>query len=376
MMALALRERRMRYLMLIPVMLVPVAALAQTAADQLTKTVQETQCARPDRKLIKVEANGQTVWTSESAASAKYNRQVKGFNDCARVYVEKANVEITRIRDETRKRTDAMAEAATGRIRRIERQINDAIERVKAVEGFASVAPGGPDLALDAFPEAECQGPDESLLVPLKGARNNTARERRYDGQIKGYETCMRDWVGQAKSEIAQIKRDTEGAMKPVNADANRQILEIWATILQTVEQADLAQKEQAGAVAALKAQLAANMPPPDASPEASESVVVTDTRLPRFDDQPRGEGDPDAISCRKAQPLPGQHQMGPDICKRNREWARLFQRGENIAPDGKTILEGEKQRSFAPDHCTLHTVFTTTGPVTQTFCSQGARGE
>jgi ElaB/YqjD/DUF883 family membrane-anchored ribosome-binding protein len=366
----------MRHLLIIPILLIPVAAFAQTAADQLTKAAQEAQCTRPDRKLIKVEQDGQTSWTSESAASVKYNRQAKGFNDCARVYVEKANVEITRIRDDTKKQLDAMADAATGRIRRIERQVHDAIERVKAVEGLASVASGGPDMALDAFPEAECKTPDEGLLVPLKGARTNSARERRYDGQIKSYEACMRDWVTQAKGEIAQIKRDTEAAMKPVSADANRQILEIWDTILKTVEQADLAQKEQANALAALKAQLAANTPPPAAaSPPASESVVVTDVRLPRFDDQPTGAGDPDAIACRKAQPLPGQHLMGPEICKRNREWARLFQRGENVSPDGKTILEGEKQRTFAPDHCTMHTVFKGGVPVTETYCSQSAHG-
>jgi hypothetical protein len=305
----------------------------------------------------------------------KYNRQAKGFNDCARVYVEKANLEIGRIRDATKAQTEAMADAATSRIRRIERQIHDAIERVKTVEGLASVAPGGPDTALDAFPEAECKPPDENLLVPLKGARGNSAREQRYDGQVKAYEACMRDWVAQAKGEIAQIKRDTEAAMTPVNADANRQILEIWNTILDTVAQADLAQKEQASALAALKAQLAANMPAPSDSSSASESVVVTDTRLPRFDDQPKGEGDPDAIACRKAQPLPGQRLMGPEICKRNREWARLYKRGENVSSDGKTILEGEKQRTFEPDHCTSHTVFTAAGPVVETFCAQSAHG-
>ena len=184
----------------------------------------------------------------------------------------------------------------------------------------------------------------------------------------------MRDWVAQAKSEIAQVKRDTEAAMKPVTADANRQILEIWDTILETAKQADIGQKEQSGALSALQAQLAANTPPP-VSASATESVVVTDVRLPRFDDQPKGEGDPDAIACRKAQPLPGQHLMGPEICKRNREWARLFQRGENVSPDGKKILEGEKQRTFTPDHCTSHTVFTAAGPVVETFCSQSAHG-
>jgi len=366
----------MRSLLIIPILLIPVATFAETGANLLTKAVQETQCTRPDRKLIKVEQDGQTSWTSESTASKNYNRQAKGFNDCARVYVQNANVEIIRIRDAAKTQLDAMTDNATSRIRRIERQINDAIERVKAIEGLASIAPGGPDTALDAFPEAECKTPDENLLVPLKRSRDNTAREHLYDGQVKSYEACMRDWIALAKSEIAHIKHDAEAAMKSVTADANRQITEIWGTILETVQQADLAQKEQSGALNALKAQLAANAPPPPAaSREDSEEVTVTDTRLPRFDDQPTGKGDPDAIACRKAQMLPGQHFMGPEICKRNREWAKLFKLGQNVSSDGKTILESEKQRTFAPDHCYQHTVPGPWGPRVDTFCSQSAHG-
>jgi hypothetical protein len=110
-------------------MLVPAGAFAQTAADQLAKTVQETQCARPDRALIKVESDGQTQWTSQSIGSVKYDRQVKGFNDCTRVYVDKANLEITRIRNDAQSQLDRMIADATGRIRRIERQIRMRIEK-------------------------------------------------------------------------------------------------------------------------------------------------------------------------------------------------------------------------------------------------------
>lgn len=370
----------MRYLAIIPIIFVPAGALAQTAADQLIKAVQETQCTRPDRTLIRVESGGQTQWMSQSAPSVKYDRQVKGFNDCTRVYVDKANLEITRIRDDAKKQLDGMAEDATIRIRRIERQIGDAIESVKAVNGLASVAPGGPDMALDAFPEAECRMPDGNLLVPRRGARDNSARERLYDGQIKIYNACMRDWIGQAKSAISQIKANTEAAMKPVTADANRQILEIWDTILEAVKQADVAQKEQSAALDALKAQLAAATPAPASSqpvssPPASENVVSTDIRLPRSADQPTGEGDPDAIACRKPQQLPGWHFMGPEICKRNREWAKLTKRGENISADGKKILESEKARTFAPDHCFSHTRFVNGVPITEVNCSQSAHG-
>ncbi|HWU54905.1 MAG TPA: hypothetical protein VN175_05335 [Rhizomicrobium sp.] len=364
----------MRYLLIVPMVFASAGALAQTAADQLTKTVQETQCTRPDRTLIKVESGGQTQWTSQSAASVQYNKQVKGFNDCTRVYVDRANLEITRIRDDAKSRLDEMAENATSRIRRIERQIDNAIERVKEVNGLASVASSGPDMALDAFPEPECQTPDEKLLVPQRGARDNSARERRYDGQIRSYEGCMRGWIAQAKSEISQIKADAEASMKPVTADANRQILEIWDTILDAVKQADVTQKEQATALSELKAQLAAAMPQPPPAP-GTESVVSSDVRLPRSVDQPTGDGDPDAISCRAPQQLPGVHFMGPEICKRNREWAELYKRGENLSPDGKRILESEKTRTFAPDHCFSHTRFVNGVPITETNCSQSAHG-
>ena len=39
------------------------------------------------------------------------------LNDCTRVYVDKANVQITRIRDDAKKQLDGMTEDATGRIR-------------------------------------------------------------------------------------------------------------------------------------------------------------------------------------------------------------------------------------------------------------------
>src|SRR5690349_19104454 len=74
----AVRGAFVRRLLIIPLVLVPTGTLAQTAADQLTKAVQEIQCTRPDRTLIKVESNGQTQWTSQSIESAKYDRQVKG----------------------------------------------------------------------------------------------------------------------------------------------------------------------------------------------------------------------------------------------------------------------------------------------------------
>jgi hypothetical protein len=363
----------MRHLAIIPMLLIPAWAAAQTAGDQLAKAVQETQCTRPDRTLIKVESGGLTQWISRGSPSVKYDRQVKGFNDCTRVYVDKANVEIGRIRNGAQNQLDGMTEDATRRIRRIERQISDAIERVKAVNGLASVAPGGPDTALDAFPEAECKTPDQSLLIPKRGARDNSARERLYDGQIKTYTACMQGWIALAKSEISRIKADTEAAMKPVTADANRQILEIWDTILEAVKQADVAQKDQSAALTDLKAQLAARIPPPPVtSPQDSETVVSTDLRLPRSADQPTGEGDPDAISCRMRQQLPGSRLLGPEICKRNSVWASLSKEGKNISADGLKILDSERNRSFNPQSCVRKTAIPSGDAII--ICSQGTQ--
>ena len=86
--------------------------------------------------------------------------------------------------------------------------------------------------------------------------------------------------------------------------------------------------------------------------PGTENSVTITGARLPRSADMPTGEGDPDAISCRTPQQLAGSRLMGPEICKRNREWAKLYKRGDTISPDGGKIVMGEKQRTYNPQVC------------------------
>jgi hypothetical protein len=49
----------------------------------------------------------------------------------------------------------------------------------------------------------------------------------------------------------------------------------------------------------------------------------------------PRGDGDPDAITCRAPQALPGSRLPGPQICKTNRVWAQLRADGKDVTPDG-----------------------------------------
>ena len=53
----------------------------------------------------------------------------------------------------------------------------------------------------------------------------------------------------------------------------------------------------------------------------------------------PRGEGDPNAITCRVPQQLPGSRLRGPEVCQANRVWAALYANQQVMLPDGKTVV-------------------------------------
>jgi hypothetical protein len=64
----------------------------------------------------------------------------------------------------------------------------------------------------------------------------------------------------------------------------------------------------------------------------------------------PTGAGDPDAITCRVPQLLPGSRLAGPSVCKTNRVWAELRAHRQDITPDGKMIVylnDFQHQRAF-----------------------------
>ena len=52
----------------------------------------------------------------------------------------------------------------------------------------------------------------------------------------------------------------------------------------------------------------------------------------------PRGDGDPDAVTCRVPQQLPGSRLPGPEVCETNRFWAALYAEGGSLGPDGLTL--------------------------------------
>jgi beta-lactamase regulating signal transducer with metallopeptidase domain len=53
----------------------------------------------------------------------------------------------------------------------------------------------------------------------------------------------------------------------------------------------------------------------------------------------PSGAGDPEAVTCRTPQVLPGSRLPGPEICKTNHIWAELRAQGQDISADGRSLI-------------------------------------
>lgn len=90
----------------------------------------------------------------------------------------------------------------------------------------------------------------------------------------------------------------------------------------------------------------AAPVPAPVAAPlPQPQSVAVAAAVPPPPEKQmvmaldPRGEGDPDAITCRVPQTLPASRFAGPEVCQANRVWAALYKEGRRLAPDGHSLI-------------------------------------
>jgi beta-lactamase regulating signal transducer with metallopeptidase domain len=73
-------------------------------------------------------------------------------------------------------------------------------------------------------------------------------------------------------------------------------------------------------------------------APVLKEANVVLD---------PRGDGDPDAVTCRAPQALPSSRLLGPQVCKTNRVWAQLRADGKDVGPDG-TIMAARNRPIMA----------------------------
>jgi hypothetical protein len=62
----------------------------------------------------------------------------------------------------------------------------------------------------------------------------------------------------------------------------------------------------------------------------------------PMFD-EPNGEGNPDAVTCRKPPVLPSAYHKrsyGPEICLSNARWAKMKAGHQRISEDGRSIFD------------------------------------
>lgn len=308
-------------------LLIPVCAASQAQAQPLGPA-----CIKPDQRLIA--AQGNVSRFSDKGASEKYSAQVAAFNACTQSRLDNAGKESARVADENKALRGQVAQNASSRIRRIEGQINDTGQALVA----GAAPPKSANPPVDAFPDADCKPADAGLLTLKRGA-DNRGRERQYAEQGKDYQSCMRGWIDQAKSAIAQIKSDAEAEMKNLTEGANRKIADIAAASRDAARQAETAQQEQDAAVANLRTTLAAT-----ATPAAATEMAPS---LPHSQDMPTGAGDPDAITCRSRQQLADSRLMGPQICKRNRVWAELYKAGKTISADGLSIVGSEKDMTM-----------------------------
>jgi hypothetical protein len=361
-------EAAMRHLPMALMFLVALcgAAAGLTPGQQLVDDAMRNKCNKPDSALIK------------PGTADTYNAQAKGFNDCLRIYVENENNKIARLRSDASGQFDAIMAGATAQIRDIERAINTAIIQAGIVNGVSQAGDLPPPAeGLAAFPAPECAEPDAALLKPAKGKRAaSLASIDKFEAQRQVYESCIRLYIAQAKNQIVQVKANAEVGFKSVADEANPRIHAINVAVSEALEVAIKASGERNARVNGIRAAMAAggldpsqSQPggvlssvsfqpnPPVQNPlfpdrPGTESVTVNGARLPRSADMPTGEGDPDAISCRKPQQVEGTHLLGPEVCKRNRDWAKLTKNGQNISADGSRIVAGEKQRTYHPQVC------------------------
>ena len=80
---------------------------------------------------------------------------------------------------------------------------------------------------------------------------------------------------------------------------------------------------------------------------------TVLDTHLPAIAVPVAAESE-DAVVCRKPQRLAGSRLSGPAVCLQASQWARLHAGGQDIGPDGRSLIntDYEKQKTLLGSSC------------------------
>lgn len=75
-------------------------------------------------------------------------------------------------------------------------------------------------------------------------------------------------------------------------------------------------------------------------SVSAFASPPATGTNAAVMPATPIGYGDSDTVVCRAPQKMADSGQLGPQACGTNAEWYRLAMSGKDLAADGKTLID------------------------------------
>lgn len=313
-----------------------IGAVSAAVSTESSTDYPAPECAKPSDKFLKhkPEYNDVGGMGSYNARVRAYNRGTVSYNSCMTSYIGSADGEIKRLHDEAVAHIKQVTDDANARIKWIEKQIQNVVDEAN---GAGSV-PAAHEADLSQYPPSECKKPGE-----LNRGRHTIAQTEKYDQQERAYRSCVAHYISQASDEIKQIRDNAAGATKQIAAAANSLVTRIKERIRDAIADADrTASTDDAAGLSGGEISLAA-IPPLE---PGTESVVVTSERINRSTDTPKGEGDPDAISCRLPQQLPASHIPGPEICKRNREWASLYKAGNDISSDGRSVVPSEKSRT------------------------------
>lgn len=305
--------------------LLVLACVAQAAE---TVSAQNPSCQKPDESLLP-QAGVRGVAAPDDQKIALYNQQVRRFKACTQEVPDQSTAEIERIRTAAITAIRHISDTANAQIADIQAKIE--IARTGAVAGPPPQAQAGA-----SFPAPECKEADRSLLEPKrkngKIVRSLDVISPEYEAQDQKHKACVETYIRQAFGELRQIGGSADAEIKLIRDDANGRIDRLKAAA-RTANSGD-------------GAPLAPGVGMVNWRESGVESVTVEGQRLRRSQDTPKGEGDPDIIACRTPQNLADSRLPGPEICKRNRDWAALYKAGMDISSDGLAAVPSEKNRT------------------------------
>jgi beta-lactamase regulating signal transducer with metallopeptidase domain len=168
--------------------------------------------------------------------------------------------------------------------------------------------------------------------------------------------------IAAATGSLPRVHRPSRP--KPVMAPEPEPLAE--AALPPAQPQADSAAASSPAPVAISVASAASSITP--APPAAVKDVLVAL--------YPQGNGEPDSLTCRSPEALPGSRLPGPKVCQTNRRWASLRARREDIAPDGQNIIlpdGSERHAGYAVLNCARARISGTSGTASSVLSVPGS---